>query len=360
MRLCSIHETPQCDTRRPFDPRLDCRQCWLGQDPGPRGQQWRALQEARIYNLPEPVAKRVTKECIHLGPIQDRLNCGCPQKWIRTCAVHARCTLNDPTAGVAVCASCANYTDDAHWPSGPVTRNLLYHVYPVAGNGAWQWNLLQLRRSIELFNGRRVVAVVTDDQTEPVSAVKDVLRGDVHEFLELPNDGNLREVLTLKPLLERVRTDDPNQVFFWAHAKGVTRPRGHMHTIDLWTRILYEANLDYWPLVENVLREHVTAGAFKKVGHGFGGSESRWHYSGSFFWARSSKLFERNWQHIDQQWWGIESYPGLHFAPVEAGCVFHEGSVGSMNMYDAEYIRKIVSPAYERWRAANLHFRHNP
>ena len=64
---------------------------------------------------------------------------------------------------------------------------------------------------------------------------------------------------------------------------------------------MYEANLDYWPAVEEVLKVRPAAGSLKKVGHQFGGSAAGWHYTGSFWWARSADLFSRDWRRFDRQ-----------------------------------------------------------
>ncbi len=236
----------------------------------------------------------------------------------------------------------------------PNLRHLAYHILPVAGNGVWQWNLDTLRNNLSLFDGRKVVAICTapdnevrDETTgrgllklDPPGAVRDYLAGTGCEFLEVENDPAWREVKSWVPLWSRLMdTANPGDRMFYAHAKGVTRPGADR----LWTQCLYESLLGFWPVVEEVLRSHDLAGSFKAMGNGFAGSQSSWHYAGSFFWARSAALFSSfKWRLIPPQWWGVEAWPGTHFKPECGGLVFYDGNPGD------------VTPAmWEEWAATN-------
>jgi hypothetical protein len=227
----------------------------------------------------------------------------------------------------------------------------------MSGNGTWQRNVLQLRKRIDLFNGKRIVAISTGPGLDPPDAVKDLFRGTVSDWLVMPNSYSRREVATFLPLWSHVRTEDPSEATFYAHAKGVTRPVNPGTTIHTWTRLMYETCLDYWPLVERTLARFPLAGTFKKVGRGFAGSDSSWHYSGTFYWARNVELFRRDWRRVDPVWWGTESYPGLHFGADEAGCLFHESVVPTLDLYSMGYLRGIVLPRYEAWKREHEHER---
>jgi hypothetical protein len=43
-------------------------------------------------------------------------------------------------------------------------RNLLYHIWPIT-DSLWRWNVEQLLKRIELFNGKRVLSVFLDERT---------------------------------------------------------------------------------------------------------------------------------------------------------------------------------------------------
>jgi hypothetical protein len=141
--------------------------------------------------------------------------------------------------------------------------------------------------------------------------------------------------VTWRPLWEHLAefadTDDP---VFYAQGKGVTQPWNPGVTVHPWTRVMYSSLLDFWPVVEAELIRWPIAGSFKKVGWGFSGSRSRWHYSGSFFWIRCSEAFKHGrWERIDRKWWGNEAWPGLHFPPEHAGLVFKGGHVPHLDCY---------------------------
>ncbi len=309
-----------------------------------------------------PASPAVGGACLHLGGDPRVEECGsCTERAQRRtalkvypCAIHGECTLATRMEGVKGC--CNECDDYAPRPMSSVAgsiRNLLYHVYPRRGNGVWQRNVGQLLRRIRLFNGRRVVAIATDGSTDPPEHVKDQFAGHVHEFIEARNNPSLREVGTFADLFSRVETTDPRAVTFYAQAKGVTRPVNDGVTVHPWADMLYETCLDYWPLVEATLRQFPMAGSMKKLGHGFEGSASSWHYSGAFFWFRNKDVTVRNWRRIDNHWWGIESWPGIHFRPEEAGCLFHEGRVGVLNLYSMEYLKGVAQPALDQWRVVH-------
>ncbi|NDI04233.1 MAG: hypothetical protein EBY77_08835 [Rhodobacteraceae bacterium] len=86
---------------------------------------------------------------------------------------------------------------------------------------------------------------------------------------------------------------------------------------------MYETCLRNWIEVEDAMTQgYPVAGAFKSTA-AFQTAQYKWHYSGSFWWARSQKLFEnRLWQEMCNRWWGFESYVGRHFTRQEGYCLF--------------------------------------
>lgn len=257
------------------------------------------------------------------------------------------------------------------------TRHLLYHVYPIRGNGRWQWNLDQLRPRLPLFNGRRVVAVLhhppggpipyrpnpgrdpgnwhVQHDLDPPEAVESAIADWDCEVIRVANDPNLREVASFLPLFSAVsHYAGESDVTFYAHAKGVRHRPGH--TVERWVPTLYEAMLDYWPLIRGLLAEKPVAGCFKKLGPGWKPDQtiSDWHYSGSFFWFRNRDLFTKtDWRRIDSFWSGIEPFLSQHFRDTEAATVFHEGSAARMNLYSGRYWVRTVASEWNKWKQQN-------
>lgn len=290
-----------------------------------------------------PVLAGNPLKCQHLGgPTGETKQCatcrGSVSIKLFSCAVHGTCSLGKPVPGVQTCDGC---TDKVLVPAAPRAtmdaRHLLYHVYPRAKQPhVWRRGIDQLRMRWSLFTGRKVVAVVTGDGLSPAADVREYLPADA-EVVEVANDSRLREVATWGPLWSQFLAGSPRGAVLYAHAKGVTRSDDPGNSCHWWSSMLYSLCLDRWDAVAAQLKHYPITGAFKKVGRGFRGSRSAWHYSGSFFWARLDDFAGRPWQQIDRQWWGSEAWPGLAYRATEAGCIFHEGRVPSLDLYAPKY-----------------------
>jgi len=331
----------------PDDPEW---QQWVGRSPS-------LLQ--RIGNLGTAVVQHALSGFSYVDETTRRTRLqlceSCPTYWDgehRRCN-HPSCGCNmDVKAGWATQA-CPIGRWAAIGPTetstAPTVRHLAYHIAPFTGP-IWRHNVRQLRRRLELFDGRRVVAIVTGPGLEAPEVVQAALGSDV-EYLILPNDQRLREVVTLTPLLERTLCyAGVADATFYAHAKGVTRPVNPGVTVHYWTDAMYVACLDYWPVVAEMLQHRPTVGAFKKIGAGFEGSTSTWHWSGAFFWLRNAAAAKRDWRRIDQQWWGSESWIGLHFSPDEAAALLLTDVVGVLDLYRMDYLRLVAMPALVRFQ----------
>ena len=377
-------------------------------DPGEKGQEFRRYWDSLIGKpAPSKTLLRslpIAKECIHLGKRLDRTRCG-GEVW--ACKIHGTCSQQEKVCvgGMKFCQNCTDWQrvkpppltefgnmqvwQEAYGhhekpspPEGFSTRHLLYHIYPVSGNGAWQWNVEQLCGRLKAFNGQKIVAIAADpptgrlsDPTGPNSPdggrvipgcdSADKVRAEFakrwpHDditFLEFENDPKLREVKTLIPMLEMVLSDDPTHITLYAQAKGTTRKKGHI--ARRWTEALYEIMFDHFPLAEEQLKTYPVTGCFKKLGAGWDPTQSfsDYHFSGSWFWFRNADLYQRDWQKADQFWSGVEPYPSQHFRPSEAGCMFHEASVPAMNLYNQGYWKRTVIPQFNKWREENAKYR---
>lgn len=331
-----------------------CRICKYRQDSTPP-----LISFARQLADDDPPEQRLKQlpQCKELGrPLRveeltqkgfDTATCKCESK-IRQCGLHDICTTGEKKDSLACCLDCPDHSE-LKPVQGP--RHLIYHVMPIRGKGAWQWNLDQLKLRLNLFNGVRSVAIIKDSLCDDPEAVREYLHDvRIDNFIEVKNNPLLREVVTWKQLWETV-AHLPGQTFY-AHAKGVTRPWNSGTSIQRWTHLLYSANLDFWPAVEKILSRYVLAGALKKIGYGFVGSRSSWHYSGCFYWIHNSELKDK-WQQVDYQWWGAESWPGVHWRPDDGGCIFHEGTVATLDMYRLVYT-EMVEAKFNKWKLTHV------
>src|SRR5262245_1274008 len=334
-RLWELCRGVNCDAAT----SLEYRRAWDGLPPS-----W---EERRRTNFP----------CVSrggpTGEVRDCPSCGGRVRLkLLACDRHGNCTAERRAEGVAWCPTCADYRPGPRPFAGPVVRNLLYHVWPVKGRGVWQRNVAQLLRRIDLFNGRKVVAVVTGRGADPAAAVRAAFWPHVREFIELPNDPRRRETQTWDALWSRVFTDDPDHVTFYAHSKGVRRHVGEETTIHRWADVMYESLLDYYPLVEEMLQRYPIAGSFKKNGQFFAESRGTFHYSGTFYWVRQCLAGPQEVAKVDRFWAGAETWPGVAWTPGEAGRVFFERN-DFMDLYSADYWAREVAPEWERWKEEN-------
>jgi hypothetical protein len=203
--------------------------------------------------------------------------------------------------------------------SGPVRRNLMMYIYPIAEFEVWRWNVEQIKRRMHLFNGARVISVMTDGRTNSAEEVQRAFGDERVDAWVLGNNDPLYwEMQGLPLMMDHVYSCDPNEITFYCHAKGV---QGPAHVDDpqflqqpraKWATAMYGACLDDIPFVEKQLETHTFAGAFKRrMVHGAPPYRSSWHFSGTFYWFRNAKLFAiPGWHNFDHQWYGAETYPG--------------------------------------------------
>ena len=199
-------------------------------------------------------------------------------------------------------------------------RNLIYHVWPVRGS-TWRWNLDELVRRIDLFNGRRVIGIVCDERSEDAAAVQAHLEGHGCEFVVMRNDAR-GESATFAAMLERVASVADDEVSFYAHAKGVKYEPQLPASVKRWAELQYAVTLDGWLAVREQLDRFAMTGIFRKHGR-FANHRNvgDWHYSGTFFWMRHASVFARDWRNVPQFYGGVEAWPGMQFARHETGCL---------------------------------------
>ncbi|HQU44780.1 MAG TPA: class I SAM-dependent methyltransferase [Pirellulales bacterium] len=194
------------------------------------------------------------------------------------------------------------------------TLNLVYHIWPVASNDVWRWNITRLLPRIEIFNGKRIVAIATDDETVSADEVIPELAGHGITFITMANDARLREGTTFLPLLDAVYTLDPTEATFYGHAKGVSRARS-VHTVEkAWAECMYHHCLDFPDRVREALAHKAMYGVSFPI-------EKAWIYPGTFWWFHNASLFARaDWRtlenHVTREGvgWSVEAFPNRFFA----------------------------------------------
>jgi len=196
-------------------------------------------------------------------------------------------------------------------------RNLIYHIWPRKGNGVWQWNVEQLLKRIEQFDGVRSIAVATSDDADTLDAVQAAFKGvRIDNWISMPNNPNQGESTTFVKLLQTIPRD--NSITFRGHAKGVKY--SDAQKTREWTEMLYEVCLDDQSHIAATLEQYPVAGPF--VVESDWPAPKRWHFSGAFFWFRSSALSKPNARRVDENYWGVELWPQSLWERSEVGVLF--------------------------------------
>jgi len=311
----------------------------------------------RYVNHPAPPTPR--SRCRHFGellkvaPVRlaNRTDGATVLTRYHRCKLLGECTPNVERAELPCCMTCPSYSADWEREHAGDVRHLTYYVYP-AGPW-WRWNLDELRKRIGLFNGRRLVAVATDEGSAQAGEVKELLAGDGCEFLLYRNDPGKREMVAHLDLLQRLQDYQVDgDVTFYGHAKGVS---SHLYGAGVrrWIEEMYRGNLDCWPAVQRALRTHATCGVFRRILSPAPAAHVPWHYSGSFRWVRNKDLYSRNWRAIDMNWYGPETYPGMQFTLAESACLYGEFAYGGVGLYLESTWSEWVQADCEKWRAAH-------
>jgi len=218
----------------------------------------------------------------------------------------------------------------------PMRRNLLYHVYAVAANDEWRLNVQELLAHWSVFNGRKIVGIASDNRTVPAAEVKADFGADpTIQWLPVWNDPRVGERPTFCTGLDLLRSIDPDEATYYAHAKGVTngcargvRPnRRHLivPTVRRWRREMYARDLGGDAAArDNVLRAFPCSGTWFYRGNtgrheeaGYG--PAWWHYAGTFFWINHAHYFGHpRALEVRPNRWGPEYHLGSLFAPEAA------------------------------------------
>ena len=240
-------------------------------------------------------------------------------------------------------------------------RNLIYHIYPRKHTGMWRWNVAQLLRRFSIFNGQRIVSIVTDDSTVPVEEVRRMFPAGV-TFHQFPNDSKLGEVVSFETLLKSVENIDQRQITFYGHAKGTKYSAVELlnNKVHTWSEVMYSTLLDYPGIIEDSFRKHAMIGAFLKSGNRFGELEPSWHFAGTLFWFRNDAVFAKNdWNRISPMWWGTEEWPGRMFKREDVDCLLHAGTAPDMRMYEPKYWKRIINPLWNTFQVEHASLKRN-
>ena len=218
----------------------------------------------------------------------------------------------------------------------------MFFCYP-RSNGNWRRSVNHLLARWSQFDGKKVVAIAHDTSTDHPNEVVAAFGDPPIEFHACQNTA-LQEVQPFAHLLTAV-SNEPG-ITLYAHSKGCTHTENQ--SSHLWCDAMASACLDYPTLIDCIMRDRSTCGAFRSL-QKIGDSPSPWHFAGTWYWLRNAALFSRNWGDFEQKFWGTESYPGRHFAYAESACLFYDDA-HTAHLYGIDFWRQNTGPAFRWWR----------
>jgi hypothetical protein len=220
------------------------------------------------------------------------------------------------------------------------TRNLMFHCCPLMANDGWRKNIDQIVKHIDIFNGKRVVAIATGGpmnkgkyETHDEDVVRDALKGHGIKFISVPNDHILRERVSFVSLLLEVSNENSNEATFYAHSKGIAtdperRTNGKISNRELgairWRNVMYDKLLGGYDYAMGLLRSKVCIGTTQIASV----DDTPWirpsrirygtlHFAGTFFWFRHDAIFgDDRWREVPGDHYGVEAWLG-GFIPIE-------------------------------------------
>lgn len=227
-------------------------------------------------------------------------------------------------------------------------QNLIVHCYP-RRSGKWRRTLAHLTSGNRWsqFTGCKIVTVAHDEWTDDPDRVCGEWPAEC-EFIVKPNVLGLQEVGSFLPMLERVESRDPDELTTYVHCKGCTQPEGHgSHG---WLDFMAAANLDYPELIACAMSSANICGAFRSHGLWAFPGYHNWHFAGTWFTFRHSRIFgELDWRNIHQNFMGVEAWPGI--VPVaESACLFFDHA-NTAHLYSTDFQRNNIAPALRFWHA---------
>jgi hypothetical protein len=239
------------------------------------------------------------------------------------------------------------------------------YLLPVSTNDVWKWNLHQIKKREHLFDGKKVLTIASHEfgrikrgrrrkhlKIAPTNSVYDFM-GEIDlrfdEVLVVQNDAARRETAAFPEMLRKVKSLDPDEVTFCCHGKGVSYGSGSV--VVEWGDVMYHTCLDSWPVVKNALECFAFAGAFRRFGMFTTPGNHKWHYSGTFYWFRHDEVFSLpDYDRLDQQFFGTESWPGKLFPAERCACIFCDNAP---DLYVPGNWEKIVRPQLRQWNEVN-------
>lgn len=217
------------------------------------------------------------------------------------------------------------------------------HLWPV--KGYWQRHADAWNKLAEMIEGRCVVGVVTDGESDSFETVRKALTDRI-ELFEAPNtpEGENPTFAHFQQTMPRGQND----VFLYAHGKGCRQRTFNSKAIDLWIEMMYAVLFDHKNIITQMANGYKMVGAVRMFGEDPHQPQFGWHYAGTF-WALRAKYFPGTV--VQPVYGGVEAWPGQNFPASECRCEFLD-NIALRALYLDKYMMK-QRPLFEQWKERN-------
>lgn len=200
-------------------------------------------------------------------------------------------------------------------------RNLLFHMYPYPCE-MLHLNLERLARYWNVFNGRKIIHVATDENSVRAAEAESLLQQHGlrdYELLFNKNDPKLFEAVFFVDLLRMLKSIDPEEATFFCHSKGASSDiferRGTTFLeISTWAGVMYKLCLEDPSRIDELMRKYAVVGTYRCSTDKT--MPTPWYFAGTFYWFNHQAVYSRQWDKRPNSRFACEEYPGNMF-PIE-------------------------------------------
>jgi hypothetical protein len=223
------------------------------------------------------------------------------------------------------------------------------HLWPIVG--CWEAHVDEWNKLASQITGRCMVGIAecNDCGTSPTS---EVIARLSHRFevFTVPNTKE-GENPTFTELVRRMPKGE-NDVFLYAHGKGMKPATRVSEAVKVWIQVMYSTVIfNHHEIIRRMAQGYKTFGSLRAFGDAPLRPFHRWHYAGTFFAVRSKHM--TNTKPVKSGYGGVEAWPGNNFSANEAWCEFGDNRA-IMSHYDAqEMCSGVVEGAVRELAARN-------
>lgn len=221
------------------------------------------------------------------------------------------------------------------------------HLWPV--KGLWKTHCDNWNKLSKIINGKTYIVVALDETTDTEKDVRASFDNKVELiFIKNTHSGEVPSFKILLDLIPRGEDD----VFLYAHSKGVRKHTNSSKAVQLWTEIMYNTVIfNHESIIKRFEEGYKCFGAFRTFGDQPLGPKFRWHYAGTFFAVRSKYIPKHS--SVKDVYGGVEAWPGSVFSTKEAWVEFADNRyVGAQYNISLMFGEEFQS-MYKEWIDAN-------